>query len=51
MDSQKFENFILVSFRRRPESSVFNMFWMSDQVPHDGSGTFYESIKFSGPQA
>jgi len=40
----KSQNFNLASFRRRPESSVFNMFWMPDQVRHDESGTFYETI-------
>jgi len=39
-------NFPLVpSFRRKPESSKFNVFWMLDQVRHDDSRTFYETIK------
>jgi len=25
------------------------MFWMPDQVRHDGFGTFYETIMFDGP--
>ena len=33
------------SFRRKPESSKFNYFWMPDQVRHDGFGTFYEIVK------
>jgi len=35
------------SFRRTPESSKFNTFWMPDQVRHDGFGTFYEFIKIN----
>jgi len=35
-----------LSFRRKPESSNFNMFWMPDQVRHDVFGTFYECTKF-----
>jgi len=35
----------LSSFRRKPESSKFNYFWMQDRVRHDGFGTFYETIK------
>jgi len=46
MNSQKVENSFLSSFRRKPESSKFNYFWMSDQVRHDSFGTFYETIKF-----
>ena len=48
----KFDGFVkrrkihIPSFRRKPESSHFNMFWMPDQVRHDDSETFYESIKF-----
>jgi len=34
------------SFRRKPESSKFNYFWMPDQVRHDGFGTFYEIVNF-----
>jgi hypothetical protein len=30
----------LTSFRRKPESSDFNMFWMPDQVRHDEFGLF-----------
>ena len=30
----------LLSFRRKPESSNFNMFWMPDQVRHDGIRLF-----------
>jgi hypothetical protein len=26
-------------------SSHFNVFWIPDQVRHDGAATFYESIK------
>jgi len=33
-----------LSFRRKPESSNFNMFWIPDQIRHDVSGTFYECI-------
>jgi hypothetical protein len=33
-----------MSFRRRRESSDFNMFWMPDQVRHDELGTFCETI-------
>ena len=28
------------SFRRRPESNDFSMFWMPDQVRHDELGLF-----------
>ena len=35
------------SFWRRPESSIFNKFWMPDQVRHDELRTFYEIIKFN----
>ncbi len=35
------------SFRRKPESSKSNYFWMPDQVRHDGFGTFYEFINLS----
>jgi hypothetical protein len=31
---------VFLSFRRKPESSQFNMFWMPDQVRHDDLGTF-----------
>jgi hypothetical protein len=30
----------LLSFRRKPESSNSNMFWMPDQVRHDGIRLF-----------
>jgi len=43
--SQKVGNSLLLSFRRKPESSKFNYFWMPDQVRHDGFETFYEIIK------
>jgi hypothetical protein len=33
----------ILSFRRKPESSNFNMFWMPDQVRHDEFGLFTES--------
>jgi len=33
-----------MSFRRKPESSKSNYFWMPDQVRHDGFGAFYEII-------
>ena len=46
MNSQKVENSFLSSFRRKPESSKFNYFWMPDQVRHDSFGTFYETINF-----
>ncbi|MEA1946268.1 MAG: hypothetical protein U9N83_03075, partial [Thermodesulfobacteriota bacterium] len=36
-----------LSFRRKPESSKFNGFWMPDQVRHDGFGTFYETININ----
>src|SRR4030042_4633501 len=32
------------SFRRKPESSKFNMLWMPDQVRHDDFRTFYELL-------
>jgi hypothetical protein len=35
----------LQSFRRKPESSEFNEFWMPDHVRHDGFETFYELVK------
>jgi hypothetical protein len=28
----------------KPESSQFNIFWMPDQVRHDDSWTFYETV-------
>jgi len=45
MNSQKVEIIIFSSFRRRPESSSLNVFWMPDQVRHDEFGAFYEPIK------
>jgi len=39
------ENCHFPSFRRKPESSKSNYFWMPDQVRHDGFGTFYETVK------
>ena len=33
-----------LSFRRKPESSKFNAFWMPDQVRHDDFETFYDAI-------
>ncbi len=44
----KSQFFRLLSFRRTPESSDFNMFWMPDQVRHDDSRTFYETVKVQG---
>jgi hypothetical protein len=35
MNSQKVVFPIFLSFRRKPESSKFNRFWMPDQVRHD----------------
>jgi hypothetical protein len=35
---------IFLSFRRKPESSKFNRFWMPDQVRHDDWRTFYEFV-------
>jgi hypothetical protein len=35
---------VLASFRQKPESSKINIFWMPDQVRHDDSRTFYETI-------
>jgi len=32
-----------MSFRRRPESSDFSMFWMQDQVRHDELGLITKS--------
>ena len=32
-----------LSFRRKPESSFFSMFWMPDQVRHDELGLFMKS--------
>ncbi|BBO75519.1 hypothetical protein DSCW_29360 [Desulfosarcina widdelii] len=43
--SQKVGNRKLPSFLRMPESSYFNMFWMPDQVRHDESVTFCETVK------
>jgi len=40
-DSLKIEKITFSSFRRMPESSGFNAFWMPDQVRHDESVTFY----------
>ena len=34
------------SFRRKPESSDFSMFWMPDQVRHDELGLFTKSSTF-----
>ena len=34
----------LPSFRRKPESSKLNGFWMPDQVRHDDSRTFYRTV-------
>ncbi len=31
---------------RRPESGIFNMIWMPNQVRHVGSGAFYDAINF-----
>jgi len=45
----KFDGFVksqkmhILSFRRKPESSNFSMFWMPDQVRHDEFGLFTES--------
>jgi len=36
----------LFSFRRKPESSNSNMFWMPDQVRHDGIRLFTGASKF-----
>jgi hypothetical protein len=44
--SGKVENSNFSSFRRMPESSYFNAFWMPVQVRHDGVATFYEFINF-----
>ncbi len=52
MVSQKVEKHVSMSFRRKPESSKFNDFWMpvkdpvlsGDQVRHDAYRTFYEFI-------
>ena len=54
MVSQKVNFSAFPSFRRKPESSEFNMFWMpvedpvfsGDQARHDDFETFYEFIKF-----
>ena len=43
-ETVKSQFFRLLSFRRTPESSDFNMFWMPDQVRHDDSRTFYETV-------
>jgi len=51
VNSQKY---LSMSFRRKPESSKFNGFWMpvedpvfsGDQVRHDELGTVYEAIRF-----
>jgi hypothetical protein len=48
MNSQKVVWRRLLSFRRRPESSEFNKFWMPDQVRHDGFETFYEHVNDDG---
>jgi hypothetical protein len=42
----KSQFYALASFRRKPESSNINTFWMPDQVRHDDLRTFYETIKF-----
>jgi len=44
MNSQKIGNSPFLSFRRMPESSDINKFWMPDQVRHDDFGTFYETV-------
>jgi len=38
----------LLSFRRKPESSNFNMFWMPDQVRHDGIRLFTRASILAG---
>jgi len=45
VNSKKVNFFVLPSFRRRPESSNIKGPWMPDQVRHDDSMTFYESVK------
>jgi hypothetical protein len=53
MNSQKVNFSVFHSFRRKPESSNINMFWMpvedpvlfGDQVRHDGWRTFCETVK------
>jgi hypothetical protein len=46
MNALIFNSFVLVSFRRKPESSRLNGFWMLDQVQHDDALTFTKvSIK------
>jgi len=47
MVSQKVENARLASSRCKPESGLFNIFWMPDQVRHDEPGTFDEAIESS----
>jgi hypothetical protein len=36
----KSQKFSILSFRRKPESSNFIMFWMPDRVRHDEKGIF-----------
>jgi len=35
---------VVLSFRRKPESSKANRFWMPDQVRHDDQESFYKFI-------
>jgi len=42
----KSQNITFLSFRRKPESSHFNTFWMPDQVRHDELGLFTNSSLF-----
>ena len=46
MVSQKVTFSVFLSFRRKPESSKFNMFWMPDQVRHDDAGTFLRNRQY-----
>ena len=43
--AQKGEYHTLALFRRMLEFSLFNTFWIPDQVRHDVSGTFCEFVK------
>jgi hypothetical protein len=47
MNSQKVDKFILLSFRRRPESSEFKNFWVP---PYRGTGQAYH-VRGDGSEA
>jgi len=46
MDPQKVGNYVFLSFRRKPESSLFKTSWTPASADVTMGGTFYESIDF-----